>query len=170
LPNTLALSSPERLAALHNSGLLESPAEERLDALTRLAAQILGVPTVMITLVEETRQYIKSASAPVPSASAWEPIEGCYCQDVIGTARPVIMADAWNEPEFANRGSKVRAYAGIPLITSTGQVLGTFCAIDERPRDWTKRDVDVLRRSRLRRCKRSSGESPSGQPMTRTCD
>ena len=98
----------------------------------------------MITLVEETRQYVKSASAPVPSASAWEPIEGCYCQDVIGTARPLIMADAWNEPEFANRGSKVRAYAGIPLLTSTGQVLGTFCAIDERPRDWTKRDVDVL--------------------------
>ena len=45
---------------------------------------------------------------------------------------------------FADRGSKIRAYAGIPLTTANGQVLGAFCALDERPRDWSKRDIDVL--------------------------
>jgi two-component system cell cycle sensor histidine kinase/response regulator CckA len=145
LPNELALTSPERLAALHNTGLLESPAEERLDGFTRLAAQIVGVPTVIISLVDETRQYFKSVCCPTGTeTTGWHPLANCYCQDVIGTGKPVIIADAWNEPAFADRGSKVRAYAGIPLITAGGHVLGAFCALDERPRDWSKRDVEVL--------------------------
>ena len=61
MANEQALSSPERLAALHRTGLLGSPAEDRLDGFTRLAAQILGVPTVVISLVEEHSQYFKSA-------------------------------------------------------------------------------------------------------------
>jgi two-component system cell cycle sensor histidine kinase/response regulator CckA len=145
LPNELALTSPERLAALHNTGLLETAAEERLDGFTRLAAQIIGVPAVVISLFEETRQYFKSVSSPTGSeAAAWHPLDDGYGQDVIGSGRQLIMADAWNEPRFADRGSNVRAFAGIPLITSAGQVLGTFCAFDERPRDWSKRDIDVL--------------------------
>jgi len=48
LPNEKALTSPSRLAALHNTGLLDTPEDERFDGFTRLAAQILGVPTVVI--------------------------------------------------------------------------------------------------------------------------
>jgi len=145
LPNEQALTSPERLAALHNTGLLESPAEERLDGFTRLAAQILGVPTVVISLVDQTRQYFKSVCCQNGSESGgWRQLDTCYCQDVVGSGRPLIMADAWNEPQFAERGSKIRGYAGIPLKTSSGQIVGTLCALDERPRDWTKRDIDVL--------------------------
>jgi len=145
LANEQALTSPQRLAALHNSGLLESPAEERLDGFTRLAAQIVGVPRVVISLVDETRQYFKSCSGPGNSESAsWVPLDCCYSQDVIGSGNPVILADAWNEPGFADRGSSIRGYAGIPLRTTSGAVIGAFCALDEKPRDWTKRDIDVM--------------------------
>ncbi len=145
MANEQALTSPQRLAALHKSGLLESSAEERLDHFTRLAAQILGVPKVVISLVDETRQYFKSVACPGGSESAgWHPLDACYCQDVIGSGRPLILADAWNEPGFADRGSSARAYAGIPLRTANGDVLGVFCAFDERPRDWSKRDIDVM--------------------------
>src|SRR5207244_5222408 len=44
----------------------------------------------------------------------------------------------------SDRRSNVRAYAGIPLRTANGNVLGAFCAFDERPHDWSKRDIDVL--------------------------
>jgi len=65
LVNEQALSSPERLAALQRTGLLGSPTEDRLDGFTRLAAQILGVPTVIISLVEEDSQYFKMPAATV---------------------------------------------------------------------------------------------------------
>jgi PAS domain S-box-containing protein len=144
LANEQALSSPERLAALHRTGLLGSPAEDRLDGFTRLAAQILGVSTVVISFVEEHSQYFKSACGRNAPSAGWYPLEACYCQDVIGAGAPIVLADAWNEPEFSGRGSKIRAYAGIPLVTAAGQILGAFCAIDERPRDWTSHDIDVL--------------------------
>ena len=145
MANEQALTSPERLAALHTTGLLDSPPEERLDAFTRLAAQTLGVPTVLICLVDETRLYFKSVCCSSgDKGPGWYPLQSCYCQDVIGSGRPLIVADAWNEPELADRGSNIRGYAGIPLKTAGGQILGVFCAMDERPRDWTRRDIDVL--------------------------
>ncbi len=145
MANDQALTSPVRLAALHRTGLLETPAEDRFDAFTRLAAQILGVAKVFVSLVDADRQYFKSVSGrDSAEAAGWHPLETCFCQDVVGTAMPVILADAWNEPAFAERGTKVRAYAGVPIKTKEGHVLGALCAIDERPRDWTRRDIDVL--------------------------
>ena len=123
-----SLERPERLAALHRTGLLGSPAEDRLDGFTRLAAQILGVSTVVISLVEEHSQYFKSACGRNAPSAGWYPLDACYCQDVIGSGKPLVLADAWNEPEFSSRGSRIRAYARIPLVTSAGQIIGAFCA------------------------------------------
>jgi PAS domain S-box-containing protein len=100
---------------------------------------------VLISLVDADRQYFKSVacngSGPLPG---WHPLEASFCQDVVGTGLPLVMADAWNERAFADRGTKARGYAGVPLITEEGHVLGTLCAFDESPRDWSRRDIDVL--------------------------
>jgi two-component system cell cycle sensor histidine kinase/response regulator CckA len=145
LANDQALTSPVRLAALHKTGLLDTPVEDRFDALTNLASEILAVPTVLISLVDADRQYFKSVAGGAGLTSpGWHPLEASFCQDVVGTRRPLVMADAWNEPAFADRGTKARAYAGVPLITEGGHVLGALCALDESPRDWTRRTVDVL--------------------------
>lgn len=43
------------------------------------------------------------------------------------------------------RGSaKTIAYAGIPIIDQRGNVLGSFCAIDIKPRTWSETDVEIL--------------------------
>src|SRR5919108_2857095 len=65
-------TSPEaRLAALHRTGLLDTPAEEAFDRLTRLAARLLGAPVALVSLVDEDRQFFKSAvGLPEPWASA----------------------------------------------------------------------------------------------------
>jgi PAS domain S-box-containing protein len=145
LANDQALTSPVRLAALHKTGLLETAVDSRFDALTRLASEILAVPAVLISLVDADRQYFKSVAGEAGAASTgWNPLEASFCQDVVGTRMPVVIADAWNESAFAERGAKARAYAGVPLITEDGHVLGALCAIDEHPRDWSRRAIDVL--------------------------
>jgi PAS domain S-box-containing protein len=145
LPNEQALTSPVRLAALHSSGLLELSAEDRLDAFTRLAAEFLGVPTVLISLVDAKRQYFKSvASTNGAPAPGWQPLEASFCQDVVGTGLQLVMADAWADPSLSSRGTKARAYAGVPLRTEDGHVLGALCAFDDTPRDWSQRDIGVL--------------------------
>jgi PAS domain S-box-containing protein len=145
LPHEIALTSPVRLAALHNSGLLGPGTEDRLDTFTRLAAQLLNVPTVLISLVDAERQYFKSVSSASESYPVgWHPLNLTYCREVVGTARSLVTADAWNEADLGDSGTRIRAYAGMPLITDQGHVVGVFCALDERPRDWSKRDIDVL--------------------------
>jgi len=145
LANDQALTSPVRLAALHKTGLLETGADTRFDALTTLASEILAVPTVLISLVDADRQLFKSvAGGAQVTSTGWHPLEASFCQDVVGTRMPLVMADAWNEPACAERGTKARAYAGVPLITEDGHVLGALCALDEHPRDWSRRAVDVL--------------------------
>jgi two-component system cell cycle sensor histidine kinase/response regulator CckA len=145
LSNSQTLADPARLAALHKTGLLDTCEEERFDAFTRLAARALGVSTVLISLVESKRQYIKSGMRPNGAApAAWIPLESCFCQDVVATGKPLVVGDVLAEPRLSERGTKLRAYAGVPLTTDDGHVLGALCALDDAPHEWTDKDVAIL--------------------------
>ena len=145
MPNPEALTSPSRLAALQRTGLLEASEEERFDAVSRLTAQILGVPTVVISLVDGERQLFKGVSAAGGNVKhGWHPLNVTFCQDVVTWGEPIIVADTVKEPLTVGRDIKARAYAGVPLINDEGQILGTLCAMDYQPRPWTERDIDIL--------------------------
>ena len=145
MPNSQTLANPARLAALHKTGLLETPEEERFDRFTRLAAQILGVPTSLISLVDSARQYLKSASSSNGGPLAgWNPLETSFCQDVVTTGKPLMVSDVRSEPKLLERGVTRGAYLGIPLATDDGHVLGALCVIDGAPRTWTDKDVAIL--------------------------
>jgi len=145
LPNSQTLANPARLAALHKTGLLQTSAEECFDSITRIAAQILGVSTVILSLVESKRQYFKSVTCASGGVSTgWNPIETSFCVDVASTGRPLIVSDVQSRPDLFHRGTCLGAYAGVPLITDDGYVLGALCALHEEPHDWTDKDVAIL--------------------------
>lgn len=144
-----SLADPGRLAALAETGLLDSPPEAAFDRLTRLAGRILGTPVALVSLITDDRQFLKS-SAGLPEEAAREmPLSHSFCQMVVRSARPLIVADALADPNLRDHGAvrdlNVRAYAGVPLTTSDGQILGSFCAVDTEPREWTEDDLATLR-------------------------
>ncbi len=49
-----------RLKTLRSLNILDTPAEERFDRLTRLAKRMFGVPIALVSLVDEDRQWFKS--------------------------------------------------------------------------------------------------------------
>ena len=146
-----ALDDPDRLAALRRSALLDTPAEAAFDRLTRLATEILGVPVSLVSLVDGDRQFFKSAvGLPEPWASRREtPLSHSFCQHVVRGMAPLVVADARVDPVLSsNRAVSeigVVAYAGIPIVTSDGFALGSFCAIDSKPRAWTEHEIGILR-------------------------
>jgi PAS domain S-box-containing protein len=145
LPNPQALTSPSRLAALHKTGLLDTPEDERFDGFTRLAAQILGIPTVVISLVDAERQYFKSVVSSIGALQrGWNPLNTTFCQEVVASGEAFIAADTEKEPLAAGRQVRARTYAGVPLVNDDGQVLGTLSAMDYQPRLWSARDIDTL--------------------------
>lgn len=144
MPNPRALTSPCRLAALHNTGLLETSSEERFDGLARLTAQILGVPATTITLVVADREFIKSVFPAGSIALGWSDLNATFSAEVVTSGYPVIVPDVHNEPLAAGRALRARAYAQVPLVNDKGSILGTLCAMDDQPRQWTPRDIDTM--------------------------
>ncbi len=58
---TCPLVDPTRLAALHDSALLDAPISESFDRLTRLATEVLHTPVALVSLVDVDRQFFLSA-------------------------------------------------------------------------------------------------------------
>lgn len=145
-----ALREPRRLTALRATGLVDAPADPGLDMLALLCAKLLGVPVALISLVEAERQFF-AASCGLAQPWAGERqtrLSHSFCQHVVASRQPFVVSDAREHPlvreNLAVRDLGVVAYAGIPLTTASDEVLGSFCAIDNKPRTWTKADLDIL--------------------------
>ncbi len=144
------LDSPARLESLQATGLLDSQASEQYDRLTRLAASFLAAPTALISLVDEKRQFFKSA---VGLGEPWMSLRGMalsrsFCQHVVTSGEPLRVANALEDPlvkdNLAIPDIGVVAYLGVPIKSADGYNLGSFCVIDTKPREWTSTDEQIL--------------------------
>jgi PAS domain S-box-containing protein len=146
----IALHDPTRLAALHRLGLLDSDAEEAFDRLTRLVRQLLDVPSSAITLVDDRRQFFKSASGLTGrlAAERGSPLSHSFCQHVVTRGEALVVGHAPGHPVVGDnpgiREFGVMAYLGLPVRSPDGQVIGTLCAFDVKPRQWTPQQVAAM--------------------------
>jgi PAS domain S-box-containing protein len=138
-----------RLAVLSDTGLLDRPRTPGLDRLTNLAARLLRVPTALVSLVTDDRQVLASqVGVAEPWATAGEiPLSHSFCQYVVDDDAPLVVSDARGDDRLRGNGAVgdlgVIAYAGLPIRVA-GQTLGSFCAADTKPRDWSPPDLAVL--------------------------
>jgi signal transduction histidine kinase len=140
---------PRRLQAVRDLGLLDTPAEETFDRLTRLAAKLVSAPATFISLVDERRDFYKSCYGfPEPLVSTRELEGATFCHYAITSHQPLVLNDVTTIPVLCDILSVhtlgVRAYVGVPLVDDMGEVVGSFCAVDTKPRDWTVTEVEVL--------------------------
>jgi GAF domain-containing protein len=142
-----ALDDVERLRALERTGLLDSPPSAGFDRLTSLAARILRAPVSLVSLVDDHRQFFKSAVG-LEEGLRETPLSHSFCQHVVRSGAPLVVEDAETDARVAGNLAipdlGVAAYAGVPLITSDGAVLGSFCVIDTVPRQWTEEELAIL--------------------------
>ncbi len=125
-----------RLKALRDLGILDTPQEGRFDAITRMVASAFDTPMVMVSLVDEDRQWFKSCvGLNVREMTR----DLAFCAHTILENRALIVEDTLVDPRFIEhplvRGEPyVRFYAGIPIYSQEGLPLGTLCLIDDKPR------------------------------------
>lgn len=136
----------QRLQVLQALKLLDTAAEPRFDRLTRLVQQCLDCPIVLISLVDEQRQWFKSRQG---LAACETPKDISFCGHAILTDSIFEVRDARLDPRFADNplvtaAPFIRFYAGAPL-TINQQRIGTLCVIDPEPRQLTQRQRQILR-------------------------
>jgi hypothetical protein len=152
MPDVSAVvTDPDRLAALRETGLLDSPVEAVYDRITRAAADALDAPFSTISLIDANRQFFKSTvgmgDVSVPE-NRETTLEYSICQYAVADGTPLILEDARADPVFKNhpaiRSGAIVAYLGIPLVDHEGHAIGTLCVFDDKPRLWGTGHVQVL--------------------------
>jgi GAF domain-containing protein len=132
----MAWSEDERLNALREHGILDTPAEESFDEIVRAAVQAFGVPMAAVSLVDRHRQWFK---ARVGLDVSETPRDVSFCAHAIQGDDVMVVPDATQDPRFADNAlvtadPSLRFYAGAVIRSEAGIPLGALCVVDTVPR------------------------------------
>ena len=140
---------PERLRSLRRLGLLDAPAEEAFDRLTRLTVRMLDVPVSLVSLIDDDRDfYLSLCGVGEPLSESRELGGETFCHHVLASDAPLAIDDTRAHPVYRHvptvESLGVAAYLGVPLRLSSGVVIGSVCVVDFQPRPWTDLDTHFL--------------------------
>lgn len=137
----------ERVAALRDLGVLDTPADQDLEAVVRVASYVCGTPSAVVNLIDEDRQWQAAAHGcergEVPrddSMCAWSILQPgiTYTPDA---SHDDVFAD---NPFVSGRIASVKAYASAPIAVGAGYVVGSLCAFGEEPADLSPQQLERL--------------------------
>jgi len=140
------MTEADRLAALLDLKILDTPQEKEYDELVRLAAAICGAPISMVSLVDHDRQWFKAAIG-IPVRETHRSLS--FCSHAIHLDDVFLVPDATSDPRFVSNAlvtgdPHIRFYAGVPLHAPGGAPVGTLCVIDTIPRTLSDTQREAL--------------------------
>ena len=135
LPAPVPTGERRRLEALRAARVLDTPPDPALDDLCRAAALVAGVPTALVSLVDEHRQWAKARCG---SDTVETSRDVSFCAHVVALDDELHVEDARRDRRFADNPlvtgeTGIRSYAGFPLRTPDGHVLGSLCVVGYAP-------------------------------------
>ncbi len=142
------LDEASRIRVLHQFSVLDTPPEQAYNDITEVVAYIAKVPIVLVSLIDEARQWFK---AKLGIDVCETPRDMAFCAHAILTPhQPLIVPDATKDERFANNPlvtgePNIRFYLGVPLVTPEGAALGTLCAIDRVPRELDAEQIKSIK-------------------------
>ena len=135
-----------RLQALRELLLLDTPAEERFDRLTRFAMNEFDVPMATVSFVDRDREWFKSNFG---RDQREPPRDVSFCGHAILERQTLVVPDALKDERFRDNPQVVgppwiRFYAGAVLRMPWGPAVGTLCIMDRRPRRIDRLGLSIL--------------------------
>jgi diguanylate cyclase (GGDEF)-like protein len=146
LTKTIASTATLKIANIHSLDLFYTPLEERFERITRLARRALQAPVAAISLLNEDKQWFKSAAGWGISEL---PRDQAICRLTVEANQILLIGDTLEDPLVAKlpvvaAAPRFRAYAGHPLLDEHGACVGTFCVFDLKPREFLAADRQTL--------------------------
>jgi GAF domain-containing protein len=136
----------QRVADLVKYEVLDTESEVFYDRIAKVAASVMEVPLAAVSLVDFDRIWLK-ASVGIHSKEIARDIS--FCTHAIEGEDVFTVSDATRDPRFSKnpmvtRKNGIRFYAGAPLVTSSGSVIGTICILDFVPREMSVNEKRTL--------------------------
>lgn len=138
----------QRLQSLKKIKMLDTPIEERFERITRMVCRLMDVPIALFNLMDESRQFYKSAQGVNITNAA---LDGAFCPHVFHEQDMLLVPDAYKDERFfdnpfvTGKYMSIGFYAGCAVRTPDGMPVGTLCAIDTKPRQMTDEQLSALR-------------------------
>ena len=135
-----------RLRALRRYEIVGTEPESNFDRITRVAASLFEVPIALINFVAEGQRWCKSA---VGVESGGRSHRSSFCIEVVRSGETIVIEGAAEMERFSDHPlvegpPGVRFYAGAPLETPDGHLIGTLCVLDTTPRRLSSEEVGRL--------------------------
>jgi GAF domain-containing protein len=152
LAGAQTLDDTARLREIAELRLNESDIDDIFSEITAEAAAHFGLPVALVSIVLDQAQYFLGSHGldGWMATTRGTPAEWSFCQHVVRNRAPFVVNDAQNHPLMQDsplvRMEGVRCYAGVPLVTSGGQVIGSFCVQGPDARSFTEDDLAQLHR------------------------
>jgi diguanylate cyclase (GGDEF)-like protein len=146
LSRTIASTATLKIANIHSQDLFYTPLEERFERITRVARRALQVPVAAITLLNDEKQWFKSAAgwgiSELPRADS-------VCRLTVEENRLVTIPNLVEDARTAQSpivvsAPRFRAYAAHPLVDQHNHVTGTMCVFALQPREFTAADRQTI--------------------------
>lgn len=138
----------ERLQHLRSLNILDTDSQQEFDSVVQLARTFFNVPIVVISLVDENRQWFKARCG----------IDVCetdrrfaFCNHTVLGTEVLVVEDALTDDRFRSNPlvtdwPGIRFYAGVPLSIEDGLNVGTLCLIGMEPRGFGSQEVEDLKK------------------------
>lgn len=145
----------ERVKALHDTKVLDGHAREELDGLAKRAADIFDVGLAVISVIDDVNEFIVGQNKDLPGERTHNgtdmitmPRNEAICDQVVSTGEVLIVGDTKRDPRYADHPAMklwaARFYAGAPVTTVDGLVLGALCLLGTEPRNLEDKDLELL--------------------------
>ena len=146
------LRDAERLEEIADLGLLSPDVDPVLQDIASRAAAALGMPVSLVSVVLDEALHV-AASHGIDGLWLGEtrghPVEWSFCATSVRTREPFVVESASGHPQHRTNPlvtqDGVRCYAGVPLISSRGFVLGNLCVVGLEERSFGEKELAVLR-------------------------
>ncbi|WP_294208654.1 ATP-binding protein [uncultured Chryseobacterium sp.] len=146
--NLMPSDELQRIQALHSYGILDTPYENDFDDLTELASVICQTPVALISLVDQNRQWFKSNKGL--EVRETDRAHSFCAHAILKPENMMVVENARADVRFKDNilvtgKTNIVFYAGMPLIDSHGNALGTLCVIDHCERQLNESQVKSLK-------------------------
>ena len=151
-PGAQTLDDTARLQEIAELRLNDAEVDDILSETAAEAAEHFGLPVALVSIVLDRAQYFRGAHGldGWMATTRGTPAEWSFCQYVVRNREPFVVEDAQTHPLMQDsplvRMEGVRCYAGVPLVTFRGHVIGSFCVQGPDARSFTEYDLAQLHR------------------------
>lgn len=146
------LHDAARLTEIAELGLLSSDVDPILDDVATRAASAMQLPVSLVSVVLDEALHV-AASHGIEGMwldeAGGHPVEWSFCATSVRTRDAFVVPNAAEHPQHRTNPlvtqDGVRCYAGVPLVSSRGFVLGNLCVVGMEARTFSEREMDTLR-------------------------